>query len=121
MPKRQTNKSSFKPKDALSTTRPLELLHLDLFSPIKTQSLGGKKYGMVIVDDYSRFSWVLFLAHKDGAFDLFKTFCKRIQNEMTFLLFLLEVIMEKNLKINILNPFVKKIVSHITFLFQGLN
>ena len=76
---------------------------------------------MVIVDDYTRFSWVLFLAHKDGAFDLFKTFCKRIQNEMTFLSFLLEVIMEKNLKINILNPFVKKMASQVISLVQELH
>ena len=36
---------------------------------------------MVIVDDYSRFGQVLFLAHKDEAFEIFKAFCKRIQNE----------------------------------------
>ena len=79
--KGKQTKSSFKPKDVVSTTRPLELLHLDLFGPTKTQSLGGKNYGMVIVDDYSRFGWVLFLTYKDEAFEIFKTFCKRIQNE----------------------------------------
>ena len=36
---------------------------------------------MVIVDDYSSFGWVLFLAHNDEAFDMVKTFCKRIQSE----------------------------------------
>ena len=36
---------------------------------------------MVIIDGYSRFGWVLFLAYKDEAFDVFKMFCKRIQNE----------------------------------------
>nr|XP_029151592.1 uncharacterized protein LOC114925959 [Arachis hypogaea] len=44
-------KTSFKPKKDVSTKKPLELLHLDLFGPTRTQSLGGKSYGMVIVDD----------------------------------------------------------------------
>ena len=50
-------RNSFKSKNVVSTTRPLELLHMDLFGPTRTTSLGGKKYGLVIVDDYSRFTW----------------------------------------------------------------
>ncbi|KAK2428124.1 putative mitochondrial protein [Trifolium repens] len=74
-------KSSFKPKDFISTKKPLELLHIDLFGPVKTTSLGGKNYGFVIVDDYSRFTWVLFLKHKDESLEYFKNFCKKVQNE----------------------------------------
>ena len=48
---------SFKPKNEVSSSRPLALLHLDLFVPMRTQSLGGKQYVFVIVEDYSRFSW----------------------------------------------------------------
>ena len=77
----EQTKTSFKPKDVVSTAKPLDLLHLDLFGPTKTPSLGGKKYGMVIVDDFSRYGWVMFLAHKDEAFKLFEKFCKKIQNE----------------------------------------
>jgi len=47
-------KSSFKAKDIVSTSRPLELLHIDLFGPVNNASLYGSKYGLVIVDDYSR-------------------------------------------------------------------
>jgi len=47
-------KSSFKTKDIVSTSRPLELLHIDFFGPVNTASLYGSKYGLVIVDDYSR-------------------------------------------------------------------
>ena len=47
-------KSSFKPINIVLTTRPLELLHMDLFGPSRTMSLGGNYYGLVIVDDYSR-------------------------------------------------------------------
>jgi len=52
--KRKIVKSSFKTKDIVSTSRPLELLHIDLFGPVNTASLYGSKYGSVIVDDYSR-------------------------------------------------------------------
>ena len=49
-------KTSFKPKNVVSTSRPLELLHIDLFGPVSTASINGKKYGLVIVDDYSRWT-----------------------------------------------------------------
>ena len=49
-------RNSFKSKNVISTFRPLELLHIDLFGPIRTTSLGGKKYGLVIVDNYSIFT-----------------------------------------------------------------
>ncbi|RDX78829.1 hypothetical protein CR513_40832, partial [Mucuna pruriens] len=46
-------KTSFKVKNVVSTSRPLELLHVNLFGPMRMLSLGVKKYGFVIVDDYS--------------------------------------------------------------------
>ena len=52
-------RNPFKSKYIISTSRPLKLLHIDLFGPTRTTSLGGKKYGLVIVDDYSRFIWAL--------------------------------------------------------------
>jgi len=45
-------KSSFKIKDLVSTQRPFELLHINLFGPDRTTSLSGKRYGFVIVDDF---------------------------------------------------------------------
>jgi hypothetical protein len=42
------------------TTIPLEMLHMNLFGHIAYISIGGNKYGLVIVDDYSHFTWVLF-------------------------------------------------------------
>ncbi|CAJ2637412.1 unnamed protein product [Trifolium pratense] len=79
--KGKITKSSFKPKNIVSTSRPLELLHIDLFGPVNTASINGKKYGLVIVDDYSRWTWVKFLRTKDEAYDEFSIFCKQIQNE----------------------------------------
>ena len=49
-------KSSFKIKIFISTSRPLELLHMDLFEPSMTTSRGGKSYAFVIVDDFSRYT-----------------------------------------------------------------
>ena len=48
-------KGSFKPKNQISTYRPLQLIYMDLFKPISTSSLGGSKYAFVIMDDYSRY------------------------------------------------------------------
>ena len=49
-------KSSFKSKKYISTSRPLQLLHLDLFGPLRTTSLGGKHYAFVIIDDFVIFT-----------------------------------------------------------------
>jgi len=64
-------RSSFKPKKCVSTIRPLELLHMDLCGPITVRSLKGSSYILVIVDDYSRFTWVSFLKEKNEAFHEF--------------------------------------------------
>jgi transposase InsO family protein len=48
-------------KNIMTTDRPLVLLHMDLFGSIAYISIGGSKYYLVIVDDYSRFTWVFFL------------------------------------------------------------
>ena len=54
-------KKLFKSKNIVSTSRPLQLLHMDLFGPFRTSSFGGKYYCLVIVDDFSRYTWVIFL------------------------------------------------------------
>jgi hypothetical protein len=51
-------------KNIMTTDMSLELLHIDLFGPITYISIGGSKYCFVIVDDYSRFTWVFFLQEK---------------------------------------------------------
>ena len=59
---------------------------MDLFGPIATSSLGGSKYDFVIVDDYSRYTWTYFLAHKSDCFQYFSKFFKLIQNEKGFMI-----------------------------------
>ena len=67
-------RNSFKLKKTVSTNRPLELLHMDLCGPMKIMSRGGKRYVLVLVDDYSRFTWTLFLASKDATFEKISCF-----------------------------------------------
>ncbi|WVZ92866.1 hypothetical protein U9M48_038902 [Paspalum notatum var. saurae] len=68
-------------KNIVTTSRPLELLHMDLFGPVAYISIGGNKYGLVIVDDYSRFTWVFFLSDKAKTQEVLKKFMTRAQNE----------------------------------------
>jgi hypothetical protein len=48
-------------KNVMTTSRTLELLYMDLFGPVAYLNIGGSKYGLVVVDDFSRFTWVFFL------------------------------------------------------------
>jgi hypothetical protein len=65
----------------MTTRRPLQMLHMDLFGPIAYISIGGDKYGLVIVDDYSCFTWVFFLHDKSETQAVLKKFLKREQNK----------------------------------------
>jgi transposase InsO family protein len=68
-------------KSIMSTSKAFELLHMGLFGPTTYTSIGGNKYGFVIVDDDTRYAWVFFLVDKSDMFATFKTFIKRIHNE----------------------------------------
>jgi hypothetical protein len=61
------------------SSKPLELLHMDLFGPTSYKSIGGNLYYLVIVDDYSRYTWALFLGDKSETPEIFKTFARRAQ------------------------------------------
>ncbi|RDX94251.1 hypothetical protein CR513_23381, partial [Mucuna pruriens] len=63
---RKEIKGSFESKSVVSTSRTLKLLHIDLFGPTKTASLGGKHYRLVVVDEYSRWTWIMFLPTRMG-------------------------------------------------------
>lgn len=74
--KRHHNKNKL-----LSTTRTLKLLHMDMMSLIWTASIGGRKYILIIINNFFRYSRVLFLREKLEAFDKFKTICIKLQNK----------------------------------------
>nr|GEV32207.1 hypothetical protein [Tanacetum cinerariifolium] len=61
----KAKRSSFKSKAVSSSKGRLNLLHMDLCGPMRVASINGKKYILVIVDDYSRYTWTLFLHLKD--------------------------------------------------------
>jgi hypothetical protein len=65
-------------KSEMSTSKAFELLHMDLFGPTTYTSIGENKYSFVIVDDYTRYTWVFFLYDKSDVYDLFKSFVKRV-------------------------------------------
>jgi len=77
---KQVKNYFFEQKKIVSTSRLLQLLHLDLFVPTRYAFIRGKRYKLVIVDNYSRLIWVMFLAHKDDSFRVFFKFYKRVQN-----------------------------------------
>jgi transposase InsO family protein len=68
-------------KNIMTTARPMEMLHMDFFDPITYISISGNKYDLVIVDDYSHFTWVFFLQDKSDTQEVLIKFLKRAQNE----------------------------------------
>jgi hypothetical protein len=61
----------------MTSTRPLEILYMDLFGPVAYISIDDNKYGLVIVDDYSRFTWVFLLQDKSETQEVLKKFLRR--------------------------------------------
>ncbi|GKB87556.1 putative ribonuclease H-like domain-containing protein [Tanacetum coccineum] len=78
--KGKQHRVSCKTKAFSPITKPLFMLHMDLFGPTFVSSLMHKKYCLVVTDDYSRFSWVFFLRTKDETSEILKNFIKEIEN-----------------------------------------
>ncbi|GJU36800.1 retrovirus-related pol polyprotein from transposon TNT 1-94 [Tanacetum coccineum] len=75
----KSKKASHPPKLVSSDHSKLELLHMDLCGPMRVASINGKKYILVIVDDYSRYTWVYFLHSKDETPEIIKKFIAQAQ------------------------------------------
>ncbi|GJS97454.1 putative ribonuclease H-like domain-containing protein [Tanacetum coccineum] len=80
--KGKQHKASCKTKLVSSISQPLQMLHMDLFGPTFVRSINHKIYCLVVTDDYSRFSWVFFLATKDETSGILKTFITGIENQI---------------------------------------
>ncbi|GJS44621.1 retrovirus-related pol polyprotein from transposon TNT 1-94 [Tanacetum coccineum] len=78
----KAKRSSFKSKAVPSSKGRLNLLHMDLCGPMRVASINGKKYILVIVDDYSRYTWTLFLRSKDETPEVLKDFLTMIQRNL---------------------------------------
>ncbi|GJW45616.1 putative ribonuclease H-like domain-containing protein [Tanacetum coccineum] len=79
--KGKKHRASCKSKVLNPITKPLFMLHMDLFGPTFVSSLMHKKYYLVVTDDYSKFTWV-FLTTKDETSEILKNFIKEIKNLM---------------------------------------
>nr|GFA36667.1 hypothetical protein [Tanacetum cinerariifolium] len=78
----KVKRSSFKSKAVLSSKGRLNLLHMDLCGPMQVASINRKKYILVSVDDYSRYTWTLFLRSKDETPEVLKDFLTMLQRNL---------------------------------------
>ena len=77
--KGKQRKASFKSKFISSIDEPLKLLHMDLFGHVNIISISKRKYALVIVDEFTRFSWTFFLHSKDEANKLIINHIKNVE------------------------------------------
>ncbi|GJV18538.1 putative ribonuclease H-like domain-containing protein [Tanacetum coccineum] len=80
--KGKQHKASCKTKTVSSISQPLQMLHMDLFGLTFVKSIMKKMYCLVVTDDFSRFSWVFFLATKDETSGILKAFITGIENQI---------------------------------------
>ncbi|GKF11968.1 retrovirus-related pol polyprotein from transposon TNT 1-94, partial [Tanacetum coccineum] len=78
----KAKRSSFKTKVVPSLKGWFNLLHMDLCGSMRVASINGKKYILVIVDDYSRYTWTLFLRSNDETPEVLNHFLKMIQQNL---------------------------------------
>ena len=77
-------KASHPKVNVIATSRCLELLHVVLMGPTRTESLGGKRYIMVIVDDFSRYTWLNFLEKNQKHVRNWKFFARHYKRRKGF-------------------------------------
>jgi hypothetical protein len=65
--------ASHSPVNIVMTEHPGQLLHMDIVGPSQIRSMGGKWYILVVIGDYSCYSWVFFLESKDEVFEHFQS------------------------------------------------
>ena len=79
--KGKSKKASHRSKDMTNISEPLQLIHMDLFGPVNVMSVSRKRFALVMVDDYSKYTWVLFLHSKDETPQLIINHVKKIELE----------------------------------------
>nr|GEV19430.1 putative ribonuclease H-like domain-containing protein [Tanacetum cinerariifolium] len=99
--KGKQHRASCKTKPVSSVDQPLYRLNMDLFRPTFVKSLNKKSYCLVVTDDYSRFTWVFFLATKDDTSSILKTFITGLENQLS----LKELLHGRTPSIGFMRPF----------------
>lgn len=56
------------------------MIHMDLMGPMQTESISGKKYVLILVDDYSRFTWIRYIMEKSDTLESFKIWVLQVTN-----------------------------------------
>jgi hypothetical protein len=110
-----------KKTSGVHTSRNLELLHMDLMGPTQTTNLGGKKYILVVVDDYSWYTWISLLKEKSEEFDQATILFKKCKLNKTVSYREFVVTMEENLKIIILKISATNLASNRIFHHRSLH
>ncbi|GJX19788.1 putative ribonuclease H-like domain-containing protein [Tanacetum coccineum] len=103
--KRKQHKASCKAKLMSSICQPLQMLHMDLFGPTSVRSINHKTYCLVVTDDFSRFSWVFFLASKDKTSGILNRFITEIENQLNHKVIVIMCDNGKELKNREMNEF----------------
>nr|GEZ87826.1 putative ribonuclease H-like domain-containing protein [Tanacetum cinerariifolium] len=103
--KGKQHRASCNTKPVSSVNQPLQRLHMDLFGPTFVKILNKKNYCLAVTDDYSRFTWVFFLATKDETSPILKTFITGIENKLSLKVKIIRSENGTELKNNDLNQF----------------
>nr|GEW30981.1 integrase, catalytic region, zinc finger, CCHC-type, peptidase aspartic, catalytic [Tanacetum cinerariifolium] len=108
------------PKLVPNTKQRLHLLHIDLCGPMRVASINGKRYVLVIVDDYSRYTWVHFLRPKDETPEVIKNFLKNIYVRLQAPVIIVRTDNGTEFKITFLRNILIVLASHMNLLLQKL-
>nr|GEV08684.1 RNA-directed DNA polymerase homolog [Tanacetum cinerariifolium] len=118
----KAKRSSFKTKTDPSSKGRLNLLHMDLCAPMRVASINGKKYILVIIDDYSRYTWTLFLSSKDETPKFLKESLTMIQRNLQALVITVRTNRGREFLNKTLRAFFKEEgIEHQTLLLEHLN
>nr|GEX59256.1 retrovirus-related Pol polyprotein from transposon TNT 1-94 [Tanacetum cinerariifolium] len=111
----KSKRASHPPKPVLNLKQRLHLLHMDLCGPMRVASINGKRYVLVIVDDYSRYTWVHFLRTKDETPEVIKNFLKKIYVRLQALVIIVHTDNETEIKNHVLKEYFDSVgITHET-------
>ncbi|GJU22826.1 putative ribonuclease H-like domain-containing protein [Tanacetum coccineum] len=105
--KGKQHKASYKAKLMNFIRKPLHMLHMDLLGPTNVKSLMKTSYCLVVINDFSRFSWVFFLATKDRTSGILKTFITEIEDQLDHKVKVIRCDNRTEFKNNVMNQFCK--------------
>lgn len=104
--------------DMISNKRLSKLLHVDLFGLNRIQPLSKNRYIFLIIDDYYRFTWIIFLKYKYETYYEFELFCKKIRNKKSSTIISIKSDHGREFETKSFAKFLEIMVLHIFLHFQ---